>query len=73
MKCEVCDSPAIDRTPADYDGVKIDCPTCGKYAVAGTALNGLRVQEPVERMGVMLRAKRRALSDGRTLIATTEL
>jgi hypothetical protein len=46
--CEICKGPAVDRTPPGSDGVKINCPTCGNYAIAGSVLNkfqGLKIEE----------------------------
>jgi hypothetical protein len=37
MKCLVCASEARDRTPRNFDGYVIDCPSCGNYEVAGGA------------------------------------
>jgi hypothetical protein len=37
MKCLVCAGEASDRTPVDFDGYIIECPSCGKYEVAGGA------------------------------------
>lgn len=37
MKCLVCAGEASDRTPGDFDGYIIECPSCGKYEVAGSA------------------------------------
>lgn len=73
MECEVCKRPANDRTPADYDGVKIDCPDCEKYAIAGSILDRFRRLDPEERKEALRRAKRRTGSGSRPLISTTEL
>jgi hypothetical protein len=37
MKCLVCAGEAGNRTPRNFDGYVIECPTCGKYEVAGGA------------------------------------
>ena len=37
MLCEICKGLAVDRTPPGSDGMKINCPTCGNYAIAGDA------------------------------------
>ena len=37
MKCLVCAGEAKDRTPPNFDGYVIECPSCGSYEVAGGA------------------------------------
>ena len=37
MKCLVCAGEARDRTPRNFDGYVIECPSCGSYEVAGGA------------------------------------
>ena len=37
MKCLVCAGEAWDRTPRNFDGYVIECPSCGNYEVAGGA------------------------------------
>jgi predicted RNA-binding Zn-ribbon protein involved in translation (DUF1610 family) len=35
MRCLVCAGEAKDLTPPNFDGHVIDCPSCGKYEIAG--------------------------------------
>jgi len=72
MLCEVCASPAVDRTPPNYDGLKINCPTCGNYAISGSVLNRFRQLPGEERRRALERAKART-SLGSPLIAGTDL
>ena len=72
MLCEICNGLAVDRTPPGSDGVKINCPTCGNYAIAGNVLNKFRELEMGERRRALQKAKAR-LSLGRPLITRIEL
>jgi hypothetical protein len=57
MICEVCAGPAVDRTPPGYDGVKINCPTCGNYSVAGIVQNTFQ-QLSLDKRVELLRTQR---------------
>jgi Zn-finger nucleic acid-binding protein len=35
MKCPVCAGEARNRTPRNFDGYVIECPSCGNYEVDG--------------------------------------
>ena len=73
-KCEICGKAAIDRTPADYDGVKIDCPHCErKYAIADTTLARFRALELEDKIAAFQQAVRRASHDERPLISSSEV
>jgi hypothetical protein len=71
MFCEICKGPAVDRTPPGSDGVKINCPTCGNYAIAGSVLNKFRELEIEERRRALQKAKTRT-SLGRPWITGIE-
>jgi hypothetical protein len=72
MLCEICAGPAVDRTPPDYDGLKINCQTCGNYAISGSVLDRFRQLRGEERRRALEKAKART-SLGRPLIAGAEL
>jgi hypothetical protein len=72
MLCEICKGLAVDRTPPGSDGVKINCPTCGNYAIAGDVLSKLRELTVEERRRALQKAKAR-VSLGRPLITRIEL
>jgi hypothetical protein len=72
MLCEICKGLAVDRTPPGSDGVKINCPTCGNYAIAADVLNKFRELTVEERQRALQKAKAR-LSLGRPLITRIEL
>jgi predicted RNA-binding Zn-ribbon protein involved in translation (DUF1610 family) len=72
MLCEICKGLAVDRTPPGSEGVKINCPTCGNYAIAGDVLNKFRELTVEERRRALQKAKAR-VSLGRPLITRTEL
>jgi ribosome-binding protein aMBF1 (putative translation factor) len=73
MICEICGGAALDRTPADYDGTKIDCLDCGRnFAIAGTIHDRFRQLEPEERVGAFQKAMRRASPGTRPLISSME-
>ena len=42
MQCLVCTGDARDLTPENFDGCFIECPSCGKYEVAGGAREKFR-------------------------------
>jgi hypothetical protein len=69
--CEICKGPAVDRTPPGSDGVKINCPTCGNYAIAGSVLNRFRELEIEARRRALEKAKTRT-SLGRPFITSIE-
>ena len=72
MLCEICNGPAVDRTPPGSEGVKINCPTCGNYAIAGDVLSKFRELTVEERRRALQKAKAR-VSLGRPLITRIEL
>lgn len=41
MQCCTCGAAAEDRTPGDFDGLRIDCRHCGIYEVSGAVLDQL--------------------------------
>jgi hypothetical protein len=69
--CEICKGPAVDRTPPGSDWVKINCPTCGNYAIAGSVLNKFQELEIEERRRALQKAKDHT-SLGRPLISGIE-
>jgi hypothetical protein len=69
--CEICKGPAVDRTPPGSDGVKINCPTCGNYAIAGSVLNKFQGLKIEERRRALQKAKDHT-SLGRPLISRIE-
>jgi hypothetical protein len=73
MLCEVCGGPAVDRTPPGYGGVKINCPTCGNYSIAGNAHDKFRQLSLGDRRRALEKAKNHASLGMRPLIGTAEL
>jgi hypothetical protein len=73
MLCEVCERPAVDRTPPGYDGVKISCPTCGNYSLAGSVKKTFRQLSPDNRRRALEKAKAHASLGMRPLISAIEL
>jgi hypothetical protein len=71
--CEVCGRPAVDRSPPGYGGVKINCPTCGNYSIAGSVRDKFRQLSLDERRRALERAKDHASLGMRPLIGATEL
>ncbi len=71
--CEVCGRPAVDRSPPGYGGVKINCPTCGNYSIAGSIRDKFRQLSLDERRRALERAKDHASLGMRPLIGATEL
>jgi hypothetical protein len=58
MQCCACGATAQDKTPGDFDGIRIDCPRCGLYEVSGAVLDRfLRLSLP-ERADALGTAKR---------------
>lgn len=47
--CSICETPAPDATPANYEGIGTDCPRCGKYMLTGTALAVIDQLTPEDR------------------------
>lgn len=74
MICAICGGAAVDRTPSDYDGTKIDCPDCGrKYAIAGTIQNKFQTLGTDERVAAFRKAIAHASLGMRPLISSSEL
>ena len=73
MLCEVCGGPAVDRTPPGYDGVKISCPRCGNYSIAGSVQKTFRQLSLDKRRRALERAKAHGSLGMRPLITATEL
>ena len=63
MQCPVCAAPATNRGPDDFDGVEVDCPRCGGFQVAGTAVNGL-LRKDIEQRSEALQNARQATPPG---------
>jgi hypothetical protein len=72
MLCEVCKGPAVDRTPPGYNGVKINCLTCGNYSIAESARNTFRQLSFDERRRALEKAKVHASLGMRPLIRVLE-
>lgn len=62
MICPVCSQPALDATENIFDRVMMDCPHCGLYAVARTALPRLNQWDAVSRAAALLKARNEATS-----------
>ena len=73
MLCEVCKGPAVDRTPPGYNGVKINCPTCGNYSIAESEQNTFRQLSFDERRRALEKAKAHASLGMRPLVRAIEL
>ena len=56
--CLICGAPALDRSPTDWDGLKIECAACGRYAVADGVMDRLADQSVEGRRGVLEKARR---------------
>ena len=57
MQCPVCGGPATDHTPPEFDGIFINCNTCGNYSIAGGYIDKLRAFAPEVRRDVLWKAK----------------
>jgi len=57
MQCPVCGSPATDHTPPQFDGIFINCNTCGNYSIAAGYVDKLCAFAPDVRRSVLLKAK----------------
>lgn len=58
MQCCACGAAAQDKTPGDFDGIRIDCPRCGLYEVSGSVLDRLLRLSLPERAEALATAKR---------------
>jgi hypothetical protein len=58
MQCCACGAAARDKTPGDFDGVRIDCPRCGLYEISGPVLDHLLRLSMPERAEALAKAKR---------------
>lgn len=58
MLCLVCNGPAEDIAPADFDGRMIDCPTCEPYEIARSVLHKFEKFGPEKRALALQKAKR---------------
>lgn len=58
MQCCACGAAAQEKTPGDFDGVRIDCPRCGLYEVSGSVLDRLLRLSLPERANALAKAKR---------------
>ncbi len=68
MQCCTCGAAAEDRTPGDFDGIRIDCRHCGLYEVSGAVLDQLLRLSLPERAGALAAAKRLGRQDRVPLI-----
>lgn len=68
MQCCTCGAAAEDRTPGDFDGIRIDCRHCGLYEVSGAVLDQLLRLSLPERAGALAAAKRFGRQDRVPLI-----
>jgi hypothetical protein len=57
IPCPVCEDPARNRTPADFDGLIIRCDKCRDFDVSGTALGKLQKLDLVDRIDVLRKAQ----------------
>ena len=58
MRCLVCNGPAEDIAPADFDGRVIDCPTCESYEIADSVLHKFDKFSLEKRADALRKAKR---------------
>jgi hypothetical protein len=63
----------VDRSPPGYGGVKVNCPTCGNYSIAGSVRDKFRQLSLDERRKALERANDHASLGMRPLIGATEL
>jgi hypothetical protein len=70
IPCPVCEDPASNRTPPDFDGLIIRCDHCRDFEVSGTALSKLEKLVLLERIDVLRKAQQKA-EPGRRAVITT--
>ena len=71
IPCPVCEDPASNRTPPDFDGLIIRCDKCRDFEISGTALGQLQKLDLLERIDVLRKAQRFAAPGARPTITTT--
>jgi len=71
IPCPVCEDPASNRTPPDFDGLIIRCDKCRDFEISGTALGKLQELDLLERNDVLRKAQQLAAPGGRPTITTT--
>jgi Zn-finger nucleic acid-binding protein len=64
---------AVDRTPSDLDGIRIDCPHCGTYDVASGVLDRLLRLDLPQRADALGQAKRQATKDQTPIVDSRSL
>jgi ribosome-binding protein aMBF1 (putative translation factor) len=57
MNCPICGAEARNSTPADYDGLVVECRDCGVYEVPDVVLNALIRLDFAAREAALKRAK----------------
>lgn len=71
MLCLVCNGPAEDITPGDFDGSMINCPTCEPYEIARSVLHKFEMFGLEKRADALQKAKRFASPGTRPAITST--
>ena len=71
IPCPVCEDPASNRTPPDFDDLIIRCDHCCDYEVSGTALGKLEKLDLLERIDVLRKAQQKS-EPGRRAVITTD-
>ena len=76
MICPICaDVTAEDVTVATFDGITIQCPSCGLYDVSGTVWGSglLQKLEPDARARALMSAKRSTSLLRRPMVQSTDI
>lgn len=70
MICPVCNSHAEEVVQTTFDGLKVDCPRCGPFAVARSALPQLSQCTAASRADILRNAQYLELFASRPTITT---
>jgi transcription elongation factor Elf1 len=72
MNCPICGGANAEHIKTTLDGMNIDCPACGEYAISSETLATKQWQrlEPEQRRDALDQAKRSAQPGDRPTITT---
>lgn len=68
MMCPICSSQAEEVVQSTFDGLMVDCPNCGPFAVARVALPQLNQRTASSRADVLRNAQHLDLFAARPMI-----
>ena len=68
MDCPICGAEARNATPADFDGLVVECRHCGTYEIPDDAMNSLIRLDFDARRGALENAKNTAPSGAKPSI-----